>query len=112
MSKINTALIERLVAAGGLVVKKKAPEFVRSWHDDPDDRDREVQKYEPDDDEYWSKYKIFFNRQSEILAGIDFHDIPSAHYDALYDDWYAETSLYTQSVLNAVQARLRSQNVI
>ncbi|GAN65978.1 hypothetical protein [Acetobacter orientalis] len=112
MSKINTALINRLVAAGGLVVKKKAPEFVRSWHDDPDDRDREVRRYEPDDDEYWSKYSIFFNRKSEILAGIDFHDIPSVHYDALYDDWYAETSLNTRSVLAAVKDRLRSQNVI
>lgn len=112
MSKINTALINRLVAAGGLVVKKKAPEFVRSWHDDPDDRDREVQKYDPDDYEYWSKYSIFFNRKSEILSGIDFYDLPSVHYDALYDKWYAETSLHTQSVLNAVQARLRFQNVI
>ena len=112
MSKINTTLINRLVAAGGLVVKKKAPEFVRSWHDDPDDRDREVQKYEPDDDEYWYKYNIFFNRKSEILAGIDFHDIPSVHYDALYDEWYADTSLHTQSVLNAVKDRLLSLNVI
>ncbi|MFH7812184.1 MULTISPECIES: hypothetical protein [Acetobacter] len=112
MSKINTALIERLIAAGGTVIKKKAPEPVRSWHDDPDDRDREVRKYEPDDYEYWYKYSIFFNRKSEILSGIDFHDIPSVHYDALYDDWYAETSLHTQSVLAAVQARLRFQGVI
>ena len=112
MSKINTALIERLIAAGGLVVKNKAPEFVRSWHDDPDDRDREVRKYDPDDYEYWSKYNIFFNRKSEILSGIDFHDIPSVHYDALSDDWYAETSIHTRSVLAAVKARLRFQNVI
>ena len=112
MSKINTALIERLIAAGGTVIKKKAPEPVRSWHDDPDDRDREVRKYEPDDYEYWYKYSIFFNRKSEILSGIDFYDIPSVHYDALSDDWYAETSIHTRSVLAAVKARLRSQSVI
>lgn len=107
MTKLNTALIDRLVAAGGLVVKKQAPQPTRSWHDDPDDRDREIRQYEPDEADYWYKYMIFFNGRTESLVGIDFYDLRSVHYDALYDGWYAETSEHTRDVIAAVRARLQ-----
>ena len=108
MTKLNTALIDRLIAAGGLVVRKQAPQPTRSWHDDPDDRDREIRKYEQDDADYWYKYKIVFNSRTPALAGIGFYDLPSVHYDALYDGWYAETSEHTRAVIAAVRARLQA----
>lgn len=108
MTKLNTALIDRLVAAGGLVVKKQAPQPTRSWHDDPDDRDREIRQYEPDDIEYWYNYRIIFNGRTESLVGIDFHDLPSVRYDARYDCWSSDYSEYAPAVIAAVRARLQA----
>ena len=106
MTKINTGLINRLVAAGGMVMKTQAPQPTRSWHDDPDDRDREVRQYSPDDADYWRKYNIFFNSRTPALAGIRFHDLASVHYDALYDGWYSDSSVHAREVIAAVRARL------
>lgn len=108
MTKLNTALIDRLVAAGGLVVKKQAPQPTRSWHDDPDDRDREIRQYEPDDIEYWHKYLIVFNGRTEALAGINFYGLPSVRYNARFDEWSCDFSDHDDEVIAAVRARLQA----
>ncbi|GBQ31402.1 hypothetical protein AA12717_3752 [Gluconacetobacter sacchari DSM 12717] len=112
MPKIDTAKISRLIAAGGMVIKHPEPPPVRSWHDDPDDRDRELRHVEPDDTRYWRDYRIFFNRKAPMLAGIDFHDLPSVHYDALRDRWSADSTEHTESVIAAVRKRLDSAVMI
>lgn len=108
MTKINTTLIDRLVAAGGMVMTKQAPQPTRSWHDDPDDRDREIRQYEPDDADYWYRYNIFFNSKTPVLAGIRFYDLASIHYDALYNCWSSEPSVHARDVIAAVRARLEA----
>jgi hypothetical protein len=106
MTKLDQNMIDRLVAAGGEVVKEKAQQAVRSWYDDPDDRDREMPVYEPDDRKYWFSYRVVFRDTSPALAHIDFHGLRSVYYDAFYKRWDSAANPHSRAVIAAVCERL------
>lgn len=106
MTKLDQPLIDRLVASGGEVIKEKAQPAVRSWFDDPDDRDRDMPVYEPDDRKYWFDYRVVFTGATPALAGINFRGLKSVHYDAFFARWESAPSPHSDEVIRAVRERL------
>lgn len=102
MPKLDQKLIDHLIAAGGEVVKERAQQAVKSWFDDPDDRDREMPVYEPDDRKYWFDCRVVFRASSPALAHIDFHGLRSVYYDAFYKRWDSAANPHSRDVITAV----------